>query len=316
MSVLKGTESRSAPGVFHVEDARPPHRPGRWLGAVACLVVLGFVVRAFIFSPNIAWDEVRNYLAMPIILRGLLVTVFLSVVSQLAGCVIGGVLAVMRLSTNPVMSSVSWLYIWFFRGTPLLVQIIFWFNLALIFPNIGPWPTVEVDTPIVAALIALSLNEGAYMAEIVRAGLISVDQGQGEAAAAIGLTRSQAIRHIVLPQAMRAIVPPTGNEFIGMLKNSSLVSVVAVRELLTTVESIYSANFLTIELLIVAAFWYLVITAFATIGQFYVERHFSQGDRTRVQTPIQRYLSGMRSTWHRMMGHEHDRSWMVGASDE
>ena len=170
----------------------------------------------------------------------------------------------MRLSSNPVLGSVSWAYIWFFRGTPLLLQIIFWFNLALIFPHIGSIQTNTIIDPLTAAILALSLNEGAYMAEIVRAGILSVDPGQSEAGASIGLTRAKTMRLVVLPQAMRAIIPPTGNEFIGMLKNSSLVSVIAVSELLTTAQNIYSMNYLVIEA--------------PNRGRYLVPRHHGAGD--------------------------------------
>jgi len=266
---------------------RPARHPERWVGALVILVALGFLGKAFFFSPNIKWDEVPHYLTRTTILQGLGLTLILSVVSQALGCSLGAVLAVMRLSPNPVFRTVSWSYIWFFRGTPLLLQIIFWFNMALIFPHIGTMDTNTIINPLVAAILALSLNEASYMAEIVRAGIVSVDAGQLEAGASIGLTRGKTMRKIILPQAMRAIIPPSGNQFIGMLKSTSLVSVIAVRELMTSASNIYATNYLVIELLIVAAIWYLLVTALATMGQFYVERHFSQGDRTRTLTPIQ-----------------------------
>jgi len=196
------------------------------------------------------------------------------------GLVLGLVLASMRLSVNPVLRTVSWFYIWLFRGTPLLVQIIFWFNIALVLPTVGIgipgteyWWSVNTSTLVttsVAAVLALGLNEGAYMAEIVRAGIQVVDYGQTEAGLALGMKKGLVFRLIVLPQAMRAIIPPTGNELISMLKNTSLVSVIAAQELLTKAQGIYSMNLLTIELLIVAAVWYLIVTSVLNVGQYYI----------------------------------------------
>ena len=196
-------------------------------------------------------------------------TLELTVLAMPIGIVLGVVLALMRLSPNPLLSSASWFYIWLFRGTPVLVQILFWFYIAALFPTIdlgvpfGP-SFIHLDgntliTPFVAGMLGLGLNEGAYMSEIVRAGIISVDEGQTDAAHALGMTRLQTMRRIVLPQAMRVIIPPTGNETISMLKTTSLVSVIAVTELLYSVQLIYARNYQTIPLLIVASIWYLVV---------------------------------------------------------
>jgi polar amino acid transport system permease protein len=203
----------------------------------------------------------------------------------------------MRLSPNPVMASLSWLYIWFFRGTPLLVQIFFWFNLGIVLPYIGvPFvPRFTASTnyliaPITAAILGLGMNEAAYMAEIVRAGIISIEHGQTEAAQALGMTRLQIMRRIVLPQAMRVIIPPTGNETISMLKTTSLAFVASVEELFTRVHEIASVNFLVIELLIVASAWYLFMTSILTVGQYYLERYFARGAaRELPPTPLQRF---------------------------
>jgi polar amino acid transport system permease protein len=214
--------------------------------------------------------------------------------------VLGVVLAVMRLSPNPLLSSFSWLYIWFFRGTPVLVQILFWSYISKVYPKVslgipfgGPvlfeGNANSVITLFVAGLLGLGLNEGAYMAEIVRAGILSVDEGQHEAAGALGMTRLQTMRRIVLPQAMRVIIPPTGNETISMLKTSSLVSAIAVTELLYSAQLIYSVSFKTIELLLVASAWYLLLTTILSIGQYYLERHFGRGTtREPPPTPLQR----------------------------
>src|SRR6202521_2275019 len=209
-------------------------------------------------------------------------------------------LTVMRLSPNPVTSWLSWFYIWFFRGTPVLVQIFFWFNLALVLPHIGVGipggpllfgvSTNVLITPLMAAVFGLGFNEAAYMAEIVRAGIISVEHGQTEAAQALGMTRLQVMRRIVLPQAMRVIIPPTGNETISMLKTTSLAFVASVPELFTRSHQIASSNFRVVELLFVASFWYLVMTSVLTVGQYYLERYFARGStRELPPTPLQRF---------------------------
>jgi polar amino acid transport system permease protein len=206
----------------------------------------------------------------------------------------------MRLSPNPVMSTVSWVYIWFFRGTPVLVQIFFWFNLAIILPYIGfhipgtgigvSWSTNVIISALTAAILGLGCNEAAYMAEIVRAGIISVDQGQTEAAQALGMTRVQFMQRIVLPQAMRVIIPPTGNETISMLKTTSLAYTASVPELFTRSNQIANANYQVVELLFVASIWYLLMTSILTVGQYYIERYFARGSqRALPETPLQRF---------------------------
>jgi polar amino acid transport system permease protein len=229
------------------------------------------------------------------------VTIELTVASMAIGIVLGILLAVMRLSPNPLVSGASWTYIWLFRGTPVLVQILLWYNIAALYPRFGigiPFgPTFAhftastLITPFVAGMLGLGLNEAAYMAEIVRAGIISVPEGQVDAAQSLGMRRLQMMRRIVLPQAMRVIVPPTGNETISMLKTTSIVSVIALPnpELLYASQLIYSVNYLTIPLLLVACLWYLILTTVLTIGQYYLERHFARGaSRNLPQTPIQR----------------------------
>jgi polar amino acid transport system permease protein len=205
----------------------------------------------------------------------------------------------MRLSPNPLVGGASWVYIWFFRGTPVLVQLLFWNFVGALYPKIsigipfGPeffsFSANTAITPFVAAILGLGLNEGAYMAEIVRAGILSVDEGQTDAAHALGMTRLQTMRRIVLPQAMRVIIPPTGNETISMLKTTSLVSVIAVTDLLYSVELIYAVNYRTIPLLIVASIWYLIVTTVLSFGQYYLERYFGRGAaRELPPTPLQR----------------------------
>jgi polar amino acid transport system permease protein len=268
--------------------AVPVRHPGRWIASAIVLVVAASLLRAVITNKRFQWSVVGHYLFDPRILHGVLVTLELTVLSMLIGILLGIIAAVMRLSPNPLISGTSWLYIWFFRGTPLLVQLIFWFNLAALFPTIdlgvpfGP-SLIHANantliTPYVAALLGFGLNEGAYMAEIVRAGIISVDEGQTEAAQSLGLGRIQIMRRIVLPQAMRVIIPPTGNETISMLKNTSLVLVLgSVFDLLFEASQIYSANYETIPLLIVASIWYLVMTSVLYVGQYFVEQRFGRG---------------------------------------
>ncbi len=282
------------------EDIRavPVRRPGRWIAAAIVLVIAAALVRSVVTNPRFEWNVVGSYLFDPRILHGVVITIQLTVIAMVIGITLGVLLAVMRLSPNPLVSGASWLYIWFFRGTPLLVQLLFWYNIAALYPKIGlgiPFgPSfIHADantliTPFTAAILGLGLNEGAYMAEIVRAGMISVDEGQADAAQSLGMTRLQTLRRIVLPQAMRVIIPPTGNETISMLKSSSLVSVIVVTELLYAAQLIYSVNFKTIQLLIVASCWYILLTSVLYVGQHYIERYYGRSTRTRSLTPFER----------------------------
>jgi len=279
--------------------AIPVRRPGRWVAAAIILYLTAAIVKSVATNPRFEWGIIRHYFTSSRVLQGLITTLELTVLCMAIGIAIGIVLAVMRLSPNPLVSGASWLYIWFFRGTPVLVQILFWGFFAALYPKVslgiplGPqfvhFSANSVITPFVAGMLALGLNEGAYMAEIVRAGIISVDEGQTEAAQSLGMTRLQTIRRIVLPQAMRVIVPPTGNETISMLKTTSLVSVIAVTELLYSVQLIYAVNYRTIPLLIVASIWYLIVTTVLSFGQYYLERYFGRGAaRELPPTPLQR----------------------------
>lgn len=251
-------------------------------------------------NPKFEWHVVRQYFTNNAILTGLLLTLELTAIAMAMGVVIGMILAVMRRSPVPIVSGTAWVYIWFFRGTPVLVQLLFWFNIAALYPKISlglPFVGVAfihgnanaIITSLTAAALGLGLNEGAYMAEIVRAGILSVDEGQTEAAQSLGMRRLQTMRRIVLPQAMKVIIPPTGNETISMLKTTSLVSVLGVRELLYTSQIIYARTFQTIPLLLVASAWYLIVTSILTVGQYYLERYFGKGSqRSLPPTPIQR----------------------------
>ena len=281
--VAEQTEAGPAPPM----KAVPVRHPGRWVGVVVIVVLVAMLVHSFLTNPNFQWDVVGQYLFSEPVLRGLRNTLILTALSMAIGIVGGVLLAVMRLSPNPVLAGAAAVYIWLFRGTPLITQLIFWNFLAALYPRLGlgiPFgPTfVSVDTNAVisvfaASLLGLGLNEAAYMAEIVRGGIQSVDPGQSEAAGALGLSRTQTLRRIVLPQAMRVIVPPTGNETISMLKTTSLVVVIAYFELTVAVQTIYSRTFQTIPLLIVAALWYLALTSVLSIGQMFIERRFGRG---------------------------------------
>jgi polar amino acid transport system permease protein len=281
--------------------AIPVRHRGRWLAAAIIVVLAVAVVDSMASNPRFEWGIVREFLFSGRILSGLVVTLELTVASMAIGIALGVVLAVMRLSPNPLVAGASSFYIWIFRGTPILVQILLWYNIAALYPRFsigipfGPtfahFDASAVITPFVAGMLALGLNEGAYMAEIVRAGIISVPEGQTQAAQALGMPRLLAMRRIVLPQAMRVIVPPTGNETISMLKTTSLVSVIALPhpELLYASQLIYSVNYRTIQLLIVASIWYLVVTTVLTVGQYYLERHFGRGaGRSEPDSPLER----------------------------
>ena len=288
--------------------AIPVRHPWRWVAAVLVLAFVADAVYTVATAPDLQWDVVQHYLFQDRILLGLAGTLELTVLAMVIGIVLGIVLAVMRLSPNPVMSVVSWFYIWFFRGTPVLVQLFFWWQLGLILPTIGigipftniGWhvATVTLITPFLASILGLGLNEGAYMAEIVRAGIISVDHGQTEAAMALGMTRIQVMRRIVLPQAMKVIIPPTGNETISMLKTSSLAFITTFGELFRVQTEVSSFNFRIVELLIDVSFWYLLWTSILTFFQYYIERYFARGaQRELPPTPLQR-LRRMLFTFH------------------
>ncbi|MGH8736552.1 MAG: amino acid ABC transporter permease [Burkholderiales bacterium] len=254
----------------------PLRRPWLWLGSAVVLVLAALLALSVWRNPNIQHGVILQYQFAPAILQGLRTTVVLALLAAAIGAALGVLLAVMRLSPSPVLRLASGFYTWLLRGTPLLVQILIWGNLALLFEHIGPFRTNDLLTPFVASVIALGLNEGAYMAEIVRAGIIAVDRGQNDAALALGMSHPLALRRIILPQALRVILPPAGNQFISLLKATSLVSVIAGGDLLTAAENISSANLHTIELMLVATFWYLVLTTITSLGQHYLERRLGR----------------------------------------
>jgi polar amino acid transport system permease protein len=267
--------------------AVPVRHTGRWIASILVLVLAADVIYSVATNPRFQWGVVGNYLFDSRILDGLRATLELTAVSMIVGIVLGVILAVMRLSPNPLVSGTSSFYIWLFRGTPVLVQLLFWSFISSLYPVIslgipfgGPalvhGSANSVITLFTAAILGLGLNEGAYMAEIVRAGIMSVDPGQREAGVALGLTRAQTMRRIILPQALRVIVPPTGNQIIGMLKLSSLASVISVTELLAAAGLIYTRTFETIPLLIVASLWYITLTGLLTLAQRVIERRLGR----------------------------------------
>lgn len=274
--------------------AIPLRHPWRWVSAAALVIVLGLFVYSLWASPNINHEIVSKFLFNGKVIAAAGLTVTLTVVSMLIGTFLAIILAIMRLSTNPVLKLVSIGYTGFFRGTPLLLQVVFWGYLGIIYPTIDVgipftdiiwWSekTSLVFTSLVAGIIALSLNEAAYAAEIVRAGILSVDSGQAEAAKSLGMSSGYTLRRIVLPQAMRVIIPPMGNEFISMLKNTSLLQVVAVMELYARTSQISSQNLAQVELLVVAGFWYLVMTTVLSVPQSYLEKKYGRGFSVATQ---------------------------------
>jgi polar amino acid transport system permease protein len=255
-----------------------------------------WVVYILFNNPNFQWKVVGKYLFSKEILDGVKLTIELTLSAMAIGVVLGVIAALMRLSDNKLLAGAATFYIVAFRGTPALVQLIFWYNLAALFPKItlgipffGPdfvsLNANTIITPVIAANLGLGLCEGAYMAEIVRAGIMSVDPGQREAGVALGLTRAQTMRRIILPQALRVIVPPTGNQIIGMLKLSSLASVISVTELLAAAGLIYTRTYETIPLLIVASIWYLALTSVLTLGQRVLERRLGRSVQDTATGP-------------------------------
>jgi len=299
----------SAPEPFasRPEDVQavPVRHPLRWVAAAIVLVLALAAINSVATNSRFGWGDVGHYLFDGRITSGVVSTIELTLAAQGIGIVLGILLAVMRLSPNPLVSGAGWLYVWFFRGTPVIVQLTFWYvGFPALYPTIhlgvpfGPQfvtiHTVNIVSGFLAIVLALGLNEGAYMSEIVRAGIISVDHGQTEAAHSLGMTRLQTMRRIVLPQAMRVIVPPTGNETISMLKTTALAVVAAGTELFSEATNISNANYEILPLLIVASIWYLALTSVFYVAQFYIERHYARGSsRELPPTPLQRLRRGL-----------------------
>jgi polar amino acid transport system permease protein len=270
-------------------DAIPLRHPWRWVAATVIIVLVGLFLYGAATNPAFGWSTFAEYLFNERIMLGVFNTLQLTIYSMVIGVVLGVLLTVMRLSENPVMSAVSWVFLWIFRGTPVYVQLAFWGLFPTIYQNIqlgvpfGPSffhiDLQDLSIPFALAVIGLALNEAAYMAEIVRAGITSVPEGQMEASTALGMSWVMAMRRTVLPQAMRVIIPPTGNEFISLLKTTSLVTAVPYAFDLYSIATreIAARTFQPVPMLLVAATWYLIITSILMVGQFYLERYFSRG---------------------------------------
>lgn len=267
--------------------ARRRRQHGQLVTAVAAAAVLAWFVSSQWSNPNMDWSVTAEYMFHPTILRGVAVTLQLSVLSMLISIVLALVVALMIQSDNRVASTLGRGYVWLFRGVPMLVQVLLWYNLAVLFPTVLGRDTNTIISGFTAGLCALSLAESGYMAEIIRGGLISVPAGQTDAGVSLGLTRGQALRRIVLPQSIRVIIPPTGNQFIGLLKASSLVSVIGGSDLLTRAQLIYGQNFKILPLLVVATLWYLILVTIASIGQYFIEKRYnvSQPGSRRARRP-------------------------------
>ncbi|MFN8071061.1 MAG: amino acid ABC transporter permease [Mycobacterium sp.] len=270
-------------------DAVPLRHPWRWVGAAVIIVLVGLFLYGAATNPAYGWSTYAKYLFDERILFGVWNTLQLTVYAMILGVVLGIVLSVMRLSPNPVFQAVAWVFLWIFRGTPVYVQLVFWGLLPTIYQNVqlgvpfGPsffhLNLQSLSIPFVLAVIGLGLNEAAYMAEIIRAGITSVPEGQTEASTALGMSWGMTMRRTVLPQAMRVIIPPTGNELISMLKTTSLVTAVPYSYDLYSIASreIAARTFEPVPMLLVAATWYLIVTSILMVGQYYLERYFSKG---------------------------------------
>ena len=286
--------------------AVPVRHPARWVGSVAIAVLAAMFVNSLVTNDNWNWSLIGQYIFSTPVIKGVGVTLLLTVLSMALGLVLGVVLAIMRLSPNPVLSGTAWVYVWVFRGTPVYVQLFLWANIIALYTQIslgvpfGPafltFDTRYLIAPFVAALLGLGLNEAAYMAEIVRAGIVSVEEGQTEAATAIGMSRMQTLRRVILPQAMRVIVPPTGNETISMLKTTSLVIAIPLStELFFQASAIGNRIFQPFPMAIMASLWYLALTSVLMVGQFYLERHYARGAlRDLPLTPVQKLRRRLR----------------------
>ena len=304
--------SQKVPIDFGALKVVPTRHWARWiLGALVVFVVAQLVFSLFT-EPGYHWEVFAKYFFAPAILRGLGLTLLLTVVAGSIGFVAGGVLALMRLSKSPLLSSFAWAFIWFFRSIPLLVQVIVWFNLGYLYPTIGlgipftteyfiEFQTVSLISAFAAAVLGLALHQAAYSAEIIRGGILSVDAGQLEASAALGLPAHVRVFRIILPQAARSILPNAFNEIIGLLKGTSIVSVIALSEVFYVTQVIYNRNHMVIPMLIVAVVWYTILTTVLSIGQFYIERHFARGSvRVLPPTPVQRARRWVRTQWDRL----------------
>ncbi|MGY1661791.1 amino acid ABC transporter permease [Geodermatophilus sp. SYSU D00705] len=282
----------------------PARHPGRWVATAVVAVLLAMVVNSLVTNPRWEWDVVAAYVTEESIVRGVWTTIQLTLITAVLGFALGTVLALMRLSRSPLLQAVSWGYTWVFRSVPLILQLLLWYNLAYLYqtldlgipfgPSFASVETLSLIDKFGAAVLGLGLHQAAYSAEIVRAGILSVDQGQLEAAASLGIPRRRQTTRIVLPQAMRSIVPTAVNEVIGLFKGTSIVYVLALGELFYTVSVIYGRTQRVLPMLIVAAVWYVVLTTVVTVVQYHVERYYARGAvRTLPPTPLQRLRANL-----------------------
>jgi polar amino acid transport system permease protein len=300
-----GTDLAIDPGQLTVVPLR---HPWRWVAVAVVLIAVAMMVRSAVSNPEFQWPVVAKYLFHPMIMSGLLQTIVITIMVMVFATAGGTIAALMMLSPSKLLSAPAAVFVWLFRGTPALVQLILWYNLSIVVKDFSLWipgygtlfsvATNDIMTPFVSAVVALSLHESGYMAEIVRGGLKSVNRGQTEAAACLGMSPSLSLRRIVLPQAMRMIIPPTGNETINLLKTTSLVSIIAVNDVLYSAQAIYARTFETIPLLIVVTFWYLAVVSVMSFGQHHLERYFSRDDhatRPKMRSAIIRNIFKFRS---------------------
>lgn len=285
----------------------------RWTLAAIVIFVLAQFVWSLVTNENYEWDVFAHYFLSEPVLGGLWLTLAFTAISAAIGFLLGTVIALARQSKSPLVSSAAWLYIWFFRSVPLVVQLVVWYNLGYLYPTLGlgtpfttdfwivEFPTVHLISAFAAGVLGLSLHQAAYSAEIIRGGLLSVDQGQLEAAASLGIPPRRRLSRIVLPQAMRSIVPNATNEVIGLVKGTSVLFVIAIPELFYSVQVIYNRNSRVIPLLLVAVVWYTIITTILSIAQYYIERHYARGTvRVLPPTPVQRARTWISTQWARL----------------
>jgi polar amino acid transport system permease protein len=284
--------------------AVPVRHPGRWVTVVVLAVLFAMLMHTLVVNPAWQWHLFAKYFFTGTVMHGLLATLELTVLAMLIGVVLGTIIAIMRLSPNPVVSGAAWIYVWFFRGTPILVQIVFWSFIASLYPYLSLgipfghefviFNSNKLIPLFLGVVLGLGLNEAAYMAEIVRAGILSVDSGQTEAASALGMRRLDIMQRIVLPQAMRVVIPPTGNETISMLKTTSLAAFASFVELFKATQDISANIFKQIPLLMVASVWYLIFTSVLSAIQYYIERYYARGSSRQLPaTPVQRVRAFM-----------------------
>ncbi|NYD67314.1 amino acid ABC transporter permease [Agromyces atrinae] len=291
----------------------PTKHWGRWIFSALAIFVAAQFIWSLATNSLYEWNVFGEYFFSPIVTDALVLTLVLTLISGSLGFIIGALLAIARLSGSPLLNSLAWSFIWFFRSVPLVVQLLVWYNLGYLYPKLGlgtpfttdfwlvSFDTVTLISSFAAATLGLSLHQAAYSAEIIRGGILSVDQGQLEAAAALGLPRRVRFFRIILPQAARAILPNAFNEIIGLVKGTSVVFIVALPELFYTVQVIYNRNQRVIPLLLVAVVWYALITTILSVAQYYIERHYARGSvRVLPPTPIQRARFWVREQWARL----------------